>query len=77
MKQVTLSLADLGLLVGTRAAAGAGIALLLAARINPAQRRAIGWTLLALGALTTIPLAAKVIGKYRAEATTARRGQIA
>jgi 4-amino-4-deoxy-L-arabinose transferase-like glycosyltransferase len=42
-------------------ALGAGVALLLADRLSREQRRAVGWSLLAVGALTTIPLAAKVV----------------
>lgn len=61
MKTKMITLPELGLIAGTRAMAGAGIALLLADRLNPDQRRAVGWTLLAVGALTTIPLAAEVM----------------
>jgi hypothetical protein len=35
---------------------GAGIALLLSEKLTTEQKRAIGWTLVAVGALTTIPL---------------------
>jgi hypothetical protein len=35
---------------------GAGIALLLSEKLSGEQRRAIGWTFVAVGALTTIPL---------------------
>lgn len=57
----TVSLPELGLIAGTRVALGAGIALLLADRMNEDQRRAVGWTLLAVGALTTAPLASEVL----------------
>jgi hypothetical protein len=50
------------LIAGTRAAAGAGLALLLSDRLSPEQRRAVGWTLLAVGIATTIPLVAHVLG---------------
>ena len=63
MKQVTLTLPELGLIVGTRAAAGAGLALLLGERLQPEQRRAVGWTLLAVGIATTVPLLAQVFGR--------------
>ncbi|BCB27443.1 hypothetical protein SKTS_23290 [Sulfurimicrobium lacus] len=66
MKQITLSVPELGLIVGTRAAAGAGVALLLADRLNPEQRRAVGWTLLAVGIATTVPLVAEIFGKRQA-----------
>lgn len=66
MKQITLSVPELGLIVGTRAAAGAGVALLLANQLNPEQRRAVGWTLLAVGIATTVPLVAEIFGKRQA-----------
>ena len=47
---------------GTRALLGAGIALLLSEKLSDEQRRAIGWTLVAVGALTTIPLALQLLG---------------
>ncbi len=63
MKQVTLSLPELGLIAGTRAALGAGLALLLGDRLSPEQRRAVGWSLVAVGIATTLPLAAQVFGR--------------
>lgn len=61
MRSKTITLPELGLISGTRAALGAGIGLLLADRLGPDQRRAIGWTLVAVGVLSTFPLAAEVI----------------
>jgi hypothetical protein len=66
MKQIPLSLPELALVVGTRAAAGLGIGLLVGEYLPAQQRRAVGWSLLALGIATTVPLAGEVIGKYRA-----------
>jgi 4-amino-4-deoxy-L-arabinose transferase-like glycosyltransferase len=60
MIERTLTLPELGLIAGTRVALGVGVGLLLAARLGDEQRRAVGWTLLAVGALTTVPLAANV-----------------
>jgi hypothetical protein len=57
----TLSLPELGLIAGTRVALGAGIGLLVADRLNEDQRKAVGWTLLGVGVLSTIPLAANVL----------------
>jgi hypothetical protein len=68
-KYVTLP--ELGLIAGTRAALGAGLGLLLADRLNPDQRRAVGWTLLAVGVLTTVPLAAEVIFGHESSETKA------
>ena len=57
MNRTPLSVPEIALIAGTRAAAGAGIALLLADHFKSAdQRRAVGWTLLAVGAITTIPI---------------------
>lgn len=66
MKQANLTLPEIALIAGTRGMLGAGVAFLLADRISTPSRRAIGWTLFAVGALTTIPLAANVFGKSRA-----------
>ncbi len=63
MKTVTLTLPEIALLAGTRAALGAGLGLLLADKLNLEQRQAVGWTLFAVGLITTIPLAAEVLGK--------------
>ena len=57
----TVTMPIIGLIAGTRMALGAGIGLLLADRLNQEQRRAVGWTLLAVGALTTIPLALEAL----------------
>ncbi|MEA3209555.1 MAG: hypothetical protein QOE70_2612 [Chthoniobacter sp.] len=67
MKTVTLTLPELFLLVGTRAMLGAGIALLIAQRLNDAQRQTAGTVLTAIGLLTTVPLAFEVLGKTQGE----------
>jgi hypothetical protein len=63
MKIVRLTLPEIALLAGTRAALGAGLGLLLGERLNREQRQAVGWTLLVVGLLTTVPLAVEVFGK--------------
>jgi hypothetical protein len=63
MKIVRLTLPEIALLAGTRAAFGAGLGLLLGERLNREQRQAVGWTLLVVGLLTTLPLAFEVFGK--------------
>lgn len=69
MKQVSVTVPELALIAGTRAALGAGIALLLSDWLTAEQRRAIGWTLLAVGAVSTLPLAAEVFGRNRGAST--------
>jgi len=63
MKTVRLTLPEIALLAGTRAALGGGVGLLLGERLKPEQRQAVGWTLLLVGLLTTIPLALDMLGK--------------
>jgi hypothetical protein len=65
MRQVSLAVPELALIAGTRVALGAGLAILLGERLSREQRRAIGWTLLAVGLISTAPLAAHVIGQLR------------
>jgi hypothetical protein len=65
MRETHLTLPELALIAGTRAAGGAGLALLLGDRLSPDARRALGWGLLFVGAVTTIPLAFEVFGKSR------------
>jgi hypothetical protein len=62
MKTYPLSLPFIGLFSGTRAMAVGGLALLLADKLDANQRKAIGWTLFAVGLLTTIPLLAMLFG---------------
>ena len=60
-----IHLPELALLAGTRGALGAGVGLLLSDRLSAEQRKNIGWTLVAVGVLTTIPLAAMLFGRRR------------
>ena len=63
MKARSVTLPEIGLIGGTRALLGAGVALLLSDKLNDDQRKAIGWTLLLVGAISTIPLAINVLGR--------------
>ena len=62
MKNLALSLPTFGFVVGTRVALAFGVALLVSERIPASQRRALGYTLLAIGAATTVPAVRSVIG---------------
>jgi hypothetical protein len=65
MRERSVTLPTIALIAGTRVALGVGIGLLLSGRLTPEMRRAAGWTALAVGALTTIPLAVEVLGGAR------------
>jgi hypothetical protein len=58
-----LPLPELALVVGTRGLLGGGLGLLLGEHIKPDQRRAVGWALVAIGVVTTIPLMLMVINR--------------
>ena len=71
MKTFHVSIPELGFVAATRGIAGAGVGLLLADCIRSTDtRRAIGWTLLAIGALTTIPIAYTVVGRRKQDTPT-------
>lgn len=63
MQERRLTMAELFLIAGTRVVLGLGLGLLLADKIDRDTRKGAGWALLAVGALTTIPLAMNVLGK--------------
>ena len=63
MRETRISLPELGLIAATRAGLGFGLGLLLANSFSDSQRRAIGWTLTAIGVASTIPLALDVWGR--------------
>jgi hypothetical protein len=63
MKKAELTLPEIALIAGTRGMIGAGAGLLLADKLNDDQRKIMGWTLLIIGAISTIPLAIEVMSK--------------
>ncbi len=60
-----LRLPELALVAGTRGLLGAGIGLLLADTMSEERRKGVGWTLVAVGVLTTLPLGMLVFGRRR------------
>jgi hypothetical protein len=65
MIRAELALPEIGLIAVTRGLLGAGIALLFADRLHAEQRKSVGWTLVGVGALTTIPLLIDVFSKSK------------
>jgi len=63
MKATCISIPELALIAGTRAALGAGIALIAREQLTKEQKKAVGRTLLLVGVVTKVPLLADVIGK--------------
>ena len=67
MRRLEMNIPQFGMIVGTRAMIGVGLGLLLADRIGREKRSAIGWTLLTVGALSTLPLLAQILHKEDSE----------
>jgi hypothetical protein len=60
-KEKKLPVPLIGLIAGTRGMLGAGAALLFLNRIKRRRRKKLGWFLFLTGALSTIPLAYRVL----------------
>jgi hypothetical protein len=65
MRETRITMPELALIAGTRGMLGAGLGLLLADHLAEPQRKAVGWTLVLVGALTTVPLVFEVLGNSR------------
>jgi len=65
MRNVSLKIPEVGFIAATRAAFGAGLGLILADRLNRRRRKRVGWVLLTIGAVTTVPLVVHVIRKAK------------
>jgi hypothetical protein len=63
MKTYNVTVPEVGIVAATRGMLGAGIGLLASNYLRPEVRRAVGWTLFGIGALTTIPIAMALFGK--------------
>lgn len=65
MRNVDIPLHELAFIAVTRGLLGAGVGLLLSDYLRPQSRKGVGWTLVALGAATTVPIAVSVFGQRR------------
>ena len=63
MQERRVSVPELFLVAATRGMLGLGAGLLLADRIDRDHRTLVGGVLVAIGALSTIPLALRVLGR--------------
>ena len=64
-RSVSLRIPEIGFIAGTRGALGAGLGLLLADRLNHRQQKRLGWVLLTIGAVTTVPIIVNVIRRAK------------
>ena len=61
MRDLTVTIPELVAVALTRGLAGVGIGLLASEYLTPSERRILGWGLLGLGALSTIPLGMRIL----------------
>ena len=62
MKTYPVTLPEMAIVALTRGMAGAGLGLLLSGSMQRETRRVLGWTLLALGAASTVPILLALLG---------------
>lgn len=65
MKKTGLTIPEIAMIAGTRVIAGAGVALLLADKLDMKRRKKLGWAMFLVGAISTIPLAIDVFSKRK------------
>jgi H+/gluconate symporter-like permease len=65
MKKAGLTIPEIAIIAGTRLICGAGIAFLLADKLDMKRRKKLGWAMFLVGAISTIPLAIDVFGKRK------------
>ena len=63
MRERRITVPELFVLAATRGMIGLGIGLLISGRLDADRRKIVGSTLLAVGALSTIPIAWRVFGR--------------
>jgi hypothetical protein len=72
MREIPLSLPEIGMINSTRFIIGTGLGLLLAAKLDKEARKAVGWSLIAVGTLVSFPVAMTFIGKLRGGQSSAQ-----
>ena len=65
MREVPLTLPEIGMINITRFVIGTGAGLLLAGKLDNKARRAVGLTLVTVGSLFSIPVGIAFLGKLR------------
>lgn len=68
MRPFEITIPKLAFVAGTRGLLGVGVGLLVAGHLSATRRKQLGLALLSIGALTTIPIAAKLISSQRSPA---------
>ncbi len=72
MRAVDLTLPEIAIIAGSRAVLGVGIGILLADHLPQPDRKTLGWSLLLVGAIITVPIFFEVRGKLQTSIQAAR-----
>ena len=64
-KTISLTVPEVGFIAGTRFALGMGVGLLAAGKMDRHQRELTGWTLVTAGAISTVLIAKRIIGRTK------------
>ena len=67
MRERGLTIPEIAVIGGTRAALGAGIGLLISDRLNKDQRKGAGWALFGIGVFSTLPIVLGILAKRPSE----------
>jgi hypothetical protein len=70
MRKLVLTIPEVAFIAATRGALGFGAGLLLSDKLDDSRRRAVGFSLVALGIATTIPAARKLFVRHTDMAVT-------
>jgi len=73
MKKRKVTLPEIALIASTRGMLGMGIGLLLSSKLKKVQRQAVGWSLVMVGVITTIPLAMNLFSRDEEQPAAPRR----
>ena len=68
MRTINATVPELLFVAATRGLGGIGIGLLVSRYFYPEERKRLGLTLLAFGALTTVPIAARILSQPKGAA---------
>ena len=63
MRRFVVTLPEVAFIAATRGMLGFGAGLLLSSRFSESKRSSIGWALVSVGVLTTIPAARHLFGR--------------
>jgi len=65
MREISLTLPEIGMINSTRFIIGTGVGMLIAGKLDRDARKAVGLTLISVGVLVSIPVGLSLLGKLQ------------